>query len=74
MEITIKASLIDYLFAVYPEDSPTQYRSIISNDNTFFLCYNGKTVKDGEYLGVLKCNYYYYYYYLKKNPGEIMLF
>jgi len=24
---------------------------VISSENNFFLCYNGKTAKDGEYLG-----------------------
>ena len=42
---------VSFPLAIYPEDSPRQYRSLISNDNNFFLCYNGKTVKDGEYLG-----------------------
>ena len=42
---------VSFPLSVYPEDAPRQYRSKISSDNNFFFCYNGKTVKDGEYLG-----------------------
>ena len=31
--------------------TPREHRNLISSENNFFLCYNGKTAKDGEYLG-----------------------
>jgi hypothetical protein len=42
---------VSFPFGVYPEDTPREHRGVISSENNFFLCYNGKTAKDGEYLG-----------------------
>jgi hypothetical protein len=42
---------VSFPLSVYPENAPRVHRKLISSDNNFFFCYNGKTVKDGEYMG-----------------------
>jgi hypothetical protein len=42
---------VSFPLSVYAEDAPRAHRKLISSENNFFFCYNGKTVKDGEYLG-----------------------
>ena len=42
---------VSFPFGIYPEDTPREHRSLISSENNFFLCHDGKTAKDGEYLG-----------------------
>lgn len=42
---------VAFPFGVYPENAPQKYRKIISSKQSFYLSYNNKTVRDGEYLG-----------------------
>ena len=42
---------VSFPFSIYAEDAPREHRALISSEDNFFFCYNGKTVKDGEYLG-----------------------
>ena len=42
---------VSFPLSTYPENAPRVHRKLISSDNNFFFCYNGKTLKDGEYMG-----------------------
>ena len=42
---------VAFPYGVYPEDTPREHRRAISNRQGFYLSHNGKTVRDGEYLG-----------------------
>lgn len=42
---------VSFPYGVYYEDSPNIIREEISTDKPFYFSHNGKTVKDGKYLG-----------------------
>ena len=42
---------VSFPYGVYPPMAVKKHRSSISRDDGFFISYDGKTIKDGEYLG-----------------------
>ena len=49
--LTPKRYYVSFPYSVYCPHTLRQHRKKISSDKGFFLSYNNKTVKDGEYLG-----------------------
>ena len=46
-----KRNYVAFPYGVYDPEIIREHRKIISNNNSFMLSHNGKTVQDGEYLG-----------------------
>tara|TARA_Y100000296_G_C5176386_1_gene260364 strand:- start:2102 stop:3016 length:915 start_codon:yes stop_codon:yes gene_type:complete len=42
---------VSFPFGMYPPEALREHRAKISSETNFFLSHNGKTVKDGEFLG-----------------------
>jgi hypothetical protein len=46
-----KKYYVSFPYGMYDPEIVRDYRTVISSEKNFYLSYNGKTFKDGEYLG-----------------------
>jgi len=42
---------VSFPFGIYPPEIVREHRKLISSEKNFILSYNGKTIKDGEFIG-----------------------